>query len=257
MSNTVTMIPVRMASQRFPNKPLCDINGKSLIQRVYEHVLATEVGDVIIAAGDESIIEHCKSFHAEAILTDPKLPSGTDRIAAALKIIDPSHKKYDYVVNFQGDNLNVDPKINIKLIDLAQRTNADLTTAAKIITQEEEKTNPHIVKIAMGLRQGEREGRCLYFSRATIPFTREPEDCANQDLYHHIGVYCFHAESLQRMVSAPEGVLENRERLEQLRLLELGMTCYATVIDKVKLIEDAPADINTKEEYTEALKYFF
>jgi 3-deoxy-manno-octulosonate cytidylyltransferase (CMP-KDO synthetase) len=251
------MIPVRMASQRFPNKPLCDINGKSLIRRVYEHAQATNAGDVVIAAGDEVIVEHCQSFGAEAILTDPKLPSGTDRIAAALKLIDPKNQKYDYVVNFQGDNLNVDPKINLQLIDLAKRTKADLTTAAKIITDEAEKISPHIVKIAMGLRAGEREARCLYFSRATIPFTREPDDCPHQELYHHIGVYCFHGESLQRMVTAPEGVLENRERLEQLRLLELGMTCFATVIENVKLIEAAPADINTKEEYEEALKYFF
>jgi 3-deoxy-manno-octulosonate cytidylyltransferase (CMP-KDO synthetase) len=255
MSKIITMIPVRMASQRFPDKPLVNINGKTLIHRVYEHVTATDTGDVIIAAGDEVIVEHCRAFGAQAVLTDPKLASGTDRIAAALKIIDPSGKKYDCVVNFQGDNINVDPKINLKLIDLMQRTRADLTTAAKIITTEADMTNPNIVKIAMGLRPGEKEGRCLYFSRATIPFTREPHECQNQDLYHHIGVYCFNAESLQRMVSAPEGVLENRERLEQLRLLELGMTCHATVIDKVKLIDSAPADINTKEEYEEYCKH--
>lgn len=254
-AKTITMIPVRMASQRFPNKPLCDLKGKTLIQRVYENVMATGAGDIVIAAGDQSIVDHCKTFGAEAILTDPKLPSGTDRIAAALKIIDPAGKKYDYVVNFQGDNINVDPKINLKLIDLMQRTGADLTTAAKIITDEGDKTNPNIVKVAMGLRPGQTEGRCLYFSRATIPFTREPQECPNQDLYHHIGVYCFNASSLQRMVAAPEGVLENRERLEQLRLLELGMTCHAVIVDKIKLIEAAPADINTPEEYEEYLKF--
>lgn len=255
MSNVITMIPVRMASTRFPNKPLCNINGKTLINRVYEHVMATKAGDVVIAAGDKEIVEHCKSFGAMAILTDPKLPSGTDRIAAALKEIDPSGKKYEYVVNFQGDNINVDPKINLKLIDLMKRTGADLTTAAKVITNEEDKVNPNIVKIAMGLKSGEKEGRCLYFSRATIPYTREPNECKNQDMYHHIGVYCFNAGSLQKMVSSPEGVLENREKLEQLRLLELGMSCFATIIDKIKLIDEAPADINTKEEYEESLKW--
>ncbi|OPZ77569.1 MAG: 3-deoxy-manno-octulosonate cytidylyltransferase [Alphaproteobacteria bacterium ADurb.Bin438] len=255
MSNVITMIPVRMASVRFPNKPLCDINGKTLIRRVYEHVMATNAGDVAIAAGDEAIVEHCKTFGARAILTDPKLPSGTDRIAAALKEIDPSGSKYEFVVNFQGDNINVDPKINLKLIDLMKRTGSDLTTAARIITDEEEKVNPNIVKIAMGIKEGENEGRCLYFSRATIPYTREPLTHKNQDIYHHIGVYCFNAESLQKMVKAPEGILEAREKLEQLRLLELGMSCYATIIDKIKLIEEAPADINTKEEYEESLKW--
>ena len=92
MSKIITMIPVRMASQRFPDKPLVNINGKTLIQRVYEHVMATDTGDVIIAAGDEVIVEHCRAFGAQAVLTDPRLASGTDRIAAALKIIDPSGK---------------------------------------------------------------------------------------------------------------------------------------------------------------------
>lgn len=255
LDSVATIIPVRMASQRFPNKPMADIAGKSLIQRVYDNVMEVTNGNVIIAAGDQVLVDHCKSFGAAVVLTDPKLPSGTDRIAAALRFLDPKGIRYEHVVNFQGDNINVDPRINLRLIDLMQRTGADLTTAAKVITDEADKTNPNIVKIAMGLRQGETEGRCLYFSRATIPFTREPQECKNQDLYHHIGVYCFNAESLQRMVSAPEGVLENREKLEQLRLLELGMSCHAIIIDKIKLIEAAPADINTKEEYEEYLKY--
>jgi len=250
-----TVIPARMASQRFPNKPMVDIAGKSLIQRVYENVMEVTQGNVIIAAGDQVLVDHCKSFGAAVVLTDPALPSGTDRIAAALKVIDPKGTKYEHVVNFQGDNINVDPKINLKLIDLSKRTGADLTTAAMVITEEALKTDPNVVKIAMGVKPGESEGRCLYFSRATIPYNRDPADiAAAKDLYHHIGVYCFNSESLQRMVSAPEGILERRERLEQLRLLELGMSCYATIINKMKLIDEAPADINTKEEYEAFLK---
>ncbi len=256
MNNIITVIPVRMASKRFPNKALCDIAGKSLIRRVYENTVKAVEGDVIIAAGDQVIVDHCEKFGATAILTDPDHPSGTDRIAEALRKFDPKGDQYEYVINFQGDNINVDPAINMKLVELMQRTGADLTTAAMIIKDESLREDPNAVKIAMGLKPGETEGRCLYFSRATIPYNRDLSDAeASTDLYHHMGVYCFNADSLQRMVSAPEGILERREKLEQLRLLELGMTCYAIIIDKIKLLEDAPADINTEEEYKEYLKW--
>ena len=126
MSKVITMIPVRMAATRLPNKPLLDINGKSAIQRVYENVKAVIPGDVVVAAGDQAIVDECAKFGAKAVLTDPKLPSGTDRIAAALKEIDPDGSKYDIVVNFQGDNINVDPKVNLPLIEMVEKTNAKL-----------------------------------------------------------------------------------------------------------------------------------
>ncbi len=124
MTNIVTMIPVRMASTRLPNKPLLDINGKSLLQRVYENVKKTVPGDVFVAAGDRVIVEACEKFGAKAVLTDPALPSGTDRIAAALKEIDPEGK-YDIVVNFQGDAVNVNPAVNNELIAMIERTGCD------------------------------------------------------------------------------------------------------------------------------------
>ena len=255
MSKIVTMIPVRMASSRLPNKPLIDINGKTLVQRVYENVKNTIDGDIYVAAGDQVIIDECAKFGAKAILTDPSLPSGTDRIAAALKQIDPDGSKYDIVVNFQGDGLNVDPAINNRLIELIERTNCDIATCGMIFKSKEEAENPTNVKIVMGLRDGEKEGRCLYFTRATAPYTRNPEKCANQDLYHHIGIYVYKASSLAKIVELPVGVLEARESLEQLRALENGMTIRAMLIDKLKLVEEAPADINTEEELLLALKY--
>ena len=122
MSKVVTMIPVRMASTRLPNKPLLDVNGKSILQRVYENVKACVPGDIIIAAGDQVLVDEANKFGATAILTDPKLPSGTDRIAAALNEIDPDGSKYDIVVDFQGDGLNVDPSINLDLIKMVEET---------------------------------------------------------------------------------------------------------------------------------------
>ncbi|MBQ7659775.1 MAG: 3-deoxy-manno-octulosonate cytidylyltransferase [Alphaproteobacteria bacterium] len=257
MTRIITMMPVRLAATRLPNKPLLDINGKTLVQRVYENVEKAMNGqtDIAVAAGDQKIVDEVQKFGGTAVLTDPNLPSGTDRIAAALKVLDPKGEKYDIVVDFQGDNLNVDPKVCLPLVEMVQKTNCDIATCGMIIKNEEDKTNPNVVKIVMGLKEGEDEGRCLYFTRATAPYTRNPEKCKNQDLYHHIGIYVFKAASLQKMVSLPTGVLENRESLEQLRALENGMTIRAKIIDKIKLIDEAPADINTEEDLKNSLPF--
>ena len=257
MSKIIVLMPVRLAATRLPNKPLLDINGKSLIQRVYENVkkVMPEGIDIAIAAGDQAIVDECNKFGATAVLTDPALPSGTDRIAAALKVLDPDGSKYDIVVDFQGDNLNVNPAVTLPLIDMIEKTGCDIATCGMIINNEADKVNPAVVKIIMGLREGETEGRCLYFTRATAPYTRNPEKCKNQDLYYHIGIYVFKADYLQKMVSLPTGVLEMREALEQLRALENGMSIRAKLLDNIKLIEEAPADINTPEDYQESLKW--
>ena len=255
MSRVITLMPVRMAATRLPNKPLLDVNGKSIIQRVCENVKAAINTDIAVAAGDQAIVDECQKFGVKAILTDPALPSGTDRIAAALKILDPDGSKYDIVVDFQGDNLNVDPKVNLPLIEMVERTGCDIATCGMVIKNEADKTNPAVVKIIMGLKPGEDEARCLYFTRATAPYTRNPEKCPNQDLYHHIGIYVFKAASLHKMVALPQGVLEQRESLEQLRALENGMTIRAKLVGDIRLNKDAPADINTPEDYEICKKY--
>ena len=255
MSKVITMIPARMASSRLPNKPLLDINGKPLIQRVYENVKNAIDGDIVIAAGDQEIVEAATRFGAKAILTDPSLPSGTDRIAVALQELDPDGSKYDIVVDFQGDGLNVDPKVNLDLIEMIERTDCDIATCGMKFKNESDVSDPSMVKICMGLRDGEDEGRCLYFTRAAAPYIRDPQKPVNKDYYHHIGIYVFKASSLKKMVSLPVGVLEARESLEQLRALENGMTIRAKLIKNMKLVDEAPADINTPEEYQEALKW--
>jgi len=247
-----------MKSTRLPNKPLVDINGKSLIQRVCENAKKYIDSDIFVAAGDQEIVDECKKNGFKAILTDPKLPSGTDRIAQALKEIDPSGKKYDIVVNFQGDGLNVDPRVNLPLIKMVEKGDCDIATCGMIFKTKEASDNPTNVKIVMGLREGEKEGRALYFTRAAnCPFTRDVDKIKNQDLYHHIGVYVYKASSLKKMVSLPVGILEAREALEQLRALENGMTIRARIITEkeMKLVQEAPADVNTPEELEEVRKY--
>ena len=255
MSKVITMIPVRMAATRLPNKPLLDINGKSLIQRVFENVRKVIPGDVVVAAGDKAIVDECAKFGAKAVLTDPSLPSGTDRIASALKEIDPEGTKYDIVVNFQGDNINVDPSVCLPLVKMVEDTGCDIATCGMVFKSEKDVNDPNMVKIVMGIKDGEDEGRCIYFTRAPAPFIRNPEKSKSHNFYHHIGIYVYKAESLKRMVSLPVGVLEDREALEQLRAIEDGMTIRAKVIGGMKLVEEAPADINTMEEYEEAKKW--
>ena len=255
MTRAAIIIPTRLKSNRLPNKPLLKINGKPLIQHVYEHAISVHPKqDVYIASGDKEIIEVAESFGAFCILTDASLPSGTDRIAAALKEIDPTGSKYDTIVNFQGDGINVDPKLNLDLINLMEKTKADIVTVGKKITRAEEINNPSFVKIAMGLKEGEDTGRALYFSRSGIPYHREVNgvDAA----YWHIGIYVYNAASLKKFVLFPEGILERTEKLEQLRALENGMSIYVKIVDSVKLLETAPADINTPEELIAAQRYF-
>lgn len=255
MSKVAVMIPTRLKSTRLPNKPLALINGKTLIQHVYEHAIAVhDARDVYIASGDQEIIDEAQKFGAQCLLTDPSLPSGTDRISAALAQIDPDGTKYDVIVNFQGDGINVNPRLNWDLIDIMEKTGADIVTVGKKITAQEDIQNPSMVKIAMGLKDGEDMGRALYFSRSAIPYHRDIEGV--DEAYWHIGIYVYNAASLRKFVSLPVGVLESREKLEQLRALENGMTIYAKIVDTIKLVESAPADINTPEELAEAQQYF-
>ena len=258
MSKVITLIPVRMKATRLPNKPLLDVNGKTVLQRVCENVKKDIKGDIYVASPDQIIVDACKDYGVPAVLTDMSLASGTDAIADALKKIDPSGKKYDIVVNFQGDGLNVNPKVNFPLIKMVEKGDCDIATCGMVFKTKKASNNPTNVKIVMGLKEGEVEGRALYFTRAgNCPFTRDPEKIKNKDLYHHIGIYVYSAKALRRMVSLPVGVLEARESLEQLRALEDGMVIKARIITQkeMKLNQKAPADVNTPDELEQALKY--
>lgn len=257
MSKVAVIIPTRLKSTRLPNKPLCLINGKPLIQHVWEHALQVHPReDVYIASGDQEIKDAAEAFGATCILTDPALPSGTDRIAAALSEIDPAGTKYDVVVNFQGDGINVNPALNLDLITLLEKTNADLVTVGMKITDPAAINNPNYVKIALGLNDGETAGRALYFSRSPIPFNRDHVP-AWDFAYWHIGIYVYKTQALKKIVSLSVGVLEQIEKLEQLRALENGLSIYAQIVPGIKLIEGAPADINTPEELAQAQHFLF
>lgn len=239
----IVMIPARMASTRLPDKPLADIHGAPMIVHVMRRAEEAKLGRVIIACAEEEIKQAVEKAGGEAVLTDPALPSGSDRILAALNAVDPQGK-HDAVINVQGDLPTLDAKLITDAFKLLLNPETDIGTLGAIITKESEKTNPNVVKAIaeIDLAKGERHGRALYFTRATAPTGDGP-------LLHHIGLYTYRRAALERFVAAQPGVLEKRERLEQLRALALGMRIDIAIADTVPLGVDTPEDLETAREF--------
>lgn len=224
--NPLILIPARLASTRLPNKPLALIGGEPMIVQVWRRAVAAGIGEVVVAADSQAIQSAIESAGGRAVLTDPDLPSGSDRIFAALCDIDPE-KKHDVIINVQGDMPTLDPEIIIAAAKLLDDPGTDIGTLAAVITDPHEKTDPAVVKIALA------GTRALYFSRALIPANEGPH-------FHHIGIYAYRRAALERFVEMPPSVLESREKLEQLRALEAGMRIDVAVVDAVPLGVDTP-----------------
>lgn len=237
--NPIILIPARMASTRLPDKPLADIHGKPMIVHVMERALESKLGRVVIACAETEIKSAIEKAGGEAVLTDPALPSGSDRILAALKTIDPA-AKHDAVINVQGDLPTLDPALIKTAFGLLKNPATDIGTLAAIITKEAEKTNPNVVKAVAEIDFGKNEktGRALYFTRSTAPANPGP-------LLHHIGLYAYQRAALEKFVSAKPSYLEQREKLEQLRALALGMRIDVAVVDTVPLGVDTAEDLET------------
>ena len=235
----IILIPARLGSTRLPNKPLADINGKPMIVHVLERALAADLGPVVVAAAEVAIAEVVSAAGARAVLTDPDLPSGSDRIWAALNQVDPD-ARYDVVVNVQGDLPIIPPAdIHAALRPLAEPA-VHIGTLAATIHRIEERRSPNVTKVAAALSPDRPVARALYFSRAPIPWAG-PED--EWPLFHHIGLYAFRREALARFVELPPSPLERREKLEQLRALEAGMRIDVALVDSVPLGVDTPGDL--------------
>ena len=226
----LTIIPVRLASTRLPNKPLAQICGKSMIQRVFEQAKKANLGDVVIACDGEEIAAEAQKIGAKFIITDPNLPSGTDRIHAAFKAL---NQDFDVIVNLQGDLPNIDPKVIQAAAKAATRPDCDIATVASKIKNASEITNPNVVKIAIA-----ESGRALYFSRASIPHSKKDFD----EYFHHIGIYAYKKTALEKFVKLAPSRLEQRESLEQLRALENDMKIF------VEVVEAHPLSVDTKED---------
>ncbi len=228
--NAIVVIPARMQASRLPGKPLADIHGRPMIAHVIDRARKAEIGPVMVAAADPEIVAAARAAGAEAVLTDPALPSGSDRIMAALRTVDPAGA-YDVVVNVQGDLPTIRPSaIRAALAPLANPS-VDIATLVAAIERDEERVNPNVVKAILA-----SNGRALYFTRATAPTGPGP-------LWHHIGLYAYRRAALERFVALPPSPLEQREKLEQLRALEDGMIIWAAIVDDVPLGVDAPDDL--------------
>lgn len=234
--NPVVVIPARLAATRLPGKPLADIHGVPMIVQVWRRAVAAGIGPVVVAAGEAEIADAVTAHGGTAVLTDPDHPSGSDRVWEALNKVDPEGS-FGAVVNVQGDLPTLDPAIVRAVFQPLEDPAVDLSTLVAEIKVEEERTNPNVVKAVVGFGAGERTGRALYFTRATAPWGEGPH-------YHHIGLYAYKREALQRFVSLPQGVLEKREKLEQLRALENGMRIDCALVDTVPLGVDTSADLD-------------
>lgn len=233
--NPIVIIPARLASTRLPDKPLADIGGAPMIVQVVRRAEEAALGPVLVAAGDPEIVKAVEAAGARAILTDPDLPSGSDRIWAALSEADPDGV-HDVVVNLQGDLPTISKAVLAAIMEPLADEAVDISTLVAKIQDEDEKSNPNVVKAVLALPPGEQAGRALYFTRATAPTGEGP-------LYHHIGIYGYRRSALKRFVSLSPSPLEVRERLEQLRALEDGMIVGARVVDEVPAGVDTPEDL--------------
>lgn len=230
----LVVIPARMASTRLPDKPLADICGAPMIVQVWRRAVEAGVGRVVVAAAEAEIADAIREAGGEAVLTDPALPSGSDRVWAAVCEIDPEGR-HTIIINVQGDLPTLDPALIRRAYEALVRPGADISTLAAEISDEEERTNENVVKVVTSFGES-RIARALYFTRATAPWGAGP-------LYHHIGLYGYRREALARFVSLPPSPLETREKLEQLRALEAGMTIEVALVDTVPLGVDTPADL--------------
>ncbi len=236
---TLVLIPARMASTRLPNKPLADIAGLPMIVHVLNRAAEAGIGRPFVATDSEDILAAVKAHGGEAVMTRTDHESGSDRILEAVEKLDPEGRAR-FVLNIQGDLPTVDPAtISACLAPLLDGP-ADIATAAVVIDREEEKTNPNVVK-AVGTPIADNRLRALYFTRATAPWGDGP-------LYHHIGLYAYRREALEKFVSLRPSSLERREKLEQLRALEAGMRIDVAVVDTVPLGVDTQADLDRARE---------
>ncbi|MFN4087908.1 MAG: 3-deoxy-manno-octulosonate cytidylyltransferase [Alphaproteobacteria bacterium] len=234
--NPIVVIPARLASTRLPGKPLADIHGRPMIVHVWERAMEAAIGPVLVACAEPEIAAAVGDAGGVAVLTDPDLPSGSDRVHAALAAFDPAGR-HDMVVNLQGDLPTIDPVLLRAALAPLGDDAVDIATLAVEIVDPAERHDPNVVKAVFVPAGGAPPtGRALYFTRATAPAGDGP-------LYHHVGLYAFRRAALARFVGLPPGVLERRERLEQLRALEAGMRIDVALVDTVPLGVDTPADL--------------
>jgi 3-deoxy-manno-octulosonate cytidylyltransferase (CMP-KDO synthetase) len=234
----LAVIPARYASTRFPGKPLADLHGQTMIERVWRGAIASPAVDrVIVATEDQRVIDECDRIGAEYCMTSADLPSGTDRCHAVLgeKGLTP-----EIIINIQGDEPLLHPDVLTDLVSAMRTSNADVATPIARLTDVRELDDAGVVKVVR-----RSDGTALYFSRSPIPHVRgvdKSEWLASQEYWKHIGIYAFRRAALDRHVSLPTSDLERSEFLEQLRLLQDGARFMCVETTHQFIAVDTPED---------------
>jgi 3-deoxy-manno-octulosonate cytidylyltransferase (CMP-KDO synthetase) len=231
----IVVIPARLAATRLPGKPLADIHGQPMIVHVLRRAEAAAIGPVAVACAEPAIADAVRLAGGTAVLTDPALPSGSDRVHAALATLDAAGA-HDVIVCLQGDFPTLAPEaLRAVLRPLADAT-IDIGTLVCPITSDAEAGAPSVVKAVCGFAPEADVGVALYFSRLPVPWGEGPR-------WHHIGVYAYRRTTLARFVDLPPSALEMREKLEQLRALEAGMRIGCAVVPAAPFGVDTPEDL--------------
>jgi 3-deoxy-manno-octulosonate cytidylyltransferase (CMP-KDO synthetase) len=236
----IGIVPARFGSTRFPGKPLVDINGKSMIQRVYEQSKkSTRLNQVLIATDDERILNHVKEFGGDAILSSPQHQSGTDRCAEVIEKL--TENKWDVIINIQGDEPYIHPEQIDLLCSAFDSAQTRISTLVKKIDSTNELFNHNNVKVILNKRK-----EAVYFSRLPVPYNRnfpEQDWLKYSTYYKHIGIYGYRSETLLEISRLAKTNLEIAESLEQLRWIENGYVINAEITSLESVSIDTPDDL--------------
>lgn len=242
----IAIIPARFASSRFPGKPLIDIKGKTMIQRVYEQA-SIAFDAVYVATDDQRIYHHVASLNFNVVMTSTEHKSGTDRCAEAIELISQSTQSaFDVVVNVQGDEPFIQPEQLRKVVEPFNNTNTQIATLVKKFTASDDLFDINKPKVVV-----DKYGKALYFSRHPIPFLRDIEKekwLEHHQYFKHIGLYAYRTDILKQLTLLPQSSLEKAESLEQLRWLEHGFSISVVETEFESISIDTPNDLKKIEE---------
>ena len=233
---TVIIIPARMASQRFPNKPMVNIAGVPMIERVWRQGVKANIGDVFVACSESEVFDHISSIGGNAIMTDPNLPSGTDRIFAAYSLL-KNKDEYESIINLQGDMPLIDPE-NIKSVNFPLINGFEIGTICTNISENEEK-NKNITKVLIDWKKPKTLGNSVDFYKSSKRIL--------SNIYQHVGIYSFRPTALKTFITLPPSKNEEERKLEQLRALDSGMKIGITYVDNIAISVDTVEDLKIIE----------
>ena len=227
---SVVIIPSRMASTRLPGKPLMKINGIPMIQRVWQQAIKSNIGEVFVACSEIEVHDLIVSNGGKAIMTDPNLPSGTDRVHSAfLKI--KNNKDIDVIINLQGDMPLINPEHILKVIDPIKRNFAIGTLATNL--NDNELNNPNVTKVEVDFKKNETAQALSFYREVSIE---------NKNLYHHVGIYSYTPDSINTFINLPKSKNEIALSLEQMRAMDSNIPIGVTYVPEV------PMSVDTKED---------